>query len=62
MKVKQEIILSYYRNGYSIRKISRELGINRKTITRYVKAYESQRNPSSPLTIKIRVNGAQKLI
>lgn len=43
MKVKQEIILSYYRNGDSIRKISRELGINRKTVTRYLNAYESQR-------------------
>ncbi|MFZ5518051.1 MAG: IS21 family transposase [Candidatus Zhuqueibacterota bacterium] len=42
MNVKQEIILSYYRNGYSIRKISRELGINRKTVTRYLKSYESQ--------------------
>jgi transposase len=43
MKVKQEIILNYYRNGYSLRKISRELGINRKTVTKYIKAYESQR-------------------
>jgi len=43
MKVKQEIILNYYRNGSSIRKISRELGINRKTVTKYLNAYESQR-------------------
>jgi len=43
MKVKQEIILNYYRNGASIRKISRELCINRKTVTRYINAYESQR-------------------
>jgi transposase len=42
MQNKQELILNYYRQGDSIRKISRELGINRKTVTKYVKAYDFQ--------------------
>ena len=42
MKTKQEIILNYYRAGDSVRKISRELGINRKTVTKYIKAYDAQ--------------------
>ena len=40
MYTKQEIILNYYREGKGIRKISRELGLNRKTVTKYVDEYE----------------------
>jgi transposase len=39
MKAKYEIILRYYREGKSLRQISRELGLNRKTVTRYVEKH-----------------------
>ena len=42
MRTKQEIILNYYRTGNSQRKISRDLGVNRKTVTKYIKAYEAR--------------------
>ena len=42
LKNKQEIILRHYREGDSIRKISRDLGLNRKTVSKYLKAYESR--------------------
>lgn len=40
MYTKQEIILRHYREGYSLRQIAKELAINRKTVTRYVKEYQ----------------------
>ena len=42
MKEKQEIILKYFREGYSLRQISRDLDLNRKTVTKYVNGYKSQ--------------------
>ncbi len=42
MKTKQEIILNRYRDGASLRQISRDLCIHRETVTKYVKAYEAQ--------------------
>ncbi len=42
MKSKQEIIIKYFREGHSLRRISRNLGINRKTVTRYVSNYQLQ--------------------
>lgn len=40
MSTKQEIILRYYRHGDSQRKISRDLGISRKTVKRYLEEYK----------------------
>ncbi len=39
MKDKQEIIIRYITNGESIRKISREMQINRQTVRRYINQY-----------------------
>jgi transposase len=39
MNVKQEMILRYFREGHSQRKISRDLGLSRKTVKRYVAPY-----------------------
>ena len=41
MSTKQEIILNYFREGVSIRRISKELGIHRKTVRKYVSEYSS---------------------
>ena len=41
MAEKQEIIIRYYREGKSARKISRELGLSRKTVSKYISQYES---------------------
>lgn len=42
MNEKQEILLRYFRESHSQRKISRDLGLSRKTIKRYVAPYESK--------------------
>ncbi|HDZ42188.1 MAG TPA: hypothetical protein ENH59_11010, partial [Bacteroidetes bacterium] len=39
MSTKQKIILLRYRDGYSERRISRESGINRETVRRYLTEY-----------------------
>ena len=42
---KKEQILHYYRvDGLSLREISRRVGLNRKTVTRYVREYEASVN------------------
>ena len=43
MYTKQEIIIKHYREGKSQRQISRDLGISRKTVKKYVDAYEKYR-------------------
>ena len=43
MYTKQEIILRSHREGKSQREISRELGISRKTVRKYLRAYQSTR-------------------
>lgn len=40
---KQEIILRYFRDGESIRHISRQTGISRQTVGKYVAEYSSQK-------------------
>jgi transposase len=40
---KQKIIISHYREGKSQRQIERELGINRRTISKYIKDYENKK-------------------
>lgn len=42
MQEKQEIILGYYRSGLNKSEISRKLGINRKTVRKYLRNYEAQ--------------------
>ena len=42
LKTKQEIILKYYREGKSFRRIARELGVSRITTTKYIKKYEAE--------------------
>lgn len=55
MYTKQEIILRFYRDGSSQRQTSQELGISRKTVSRYVKQYQNilatGKNPSEALSI-----------
>lgn len=43
MQEKQEMILSYSREGKSKKRIARELGINVKTVRRYLREYEKKR-------------------
>ena len=40
---KQKIIISHFQKGKSQRQIAREMGINRRTITKYVKDYEGKK-------------------
>ena len=40
---KQELILKHYREGESQRDISRQTGISRKTIRKYINQYEEKR-------------------
>ncbi|HET8855761.1 MAG TPA: IS21 family transposase [Salinimicrobium sp.] len=48
MYTKQEIILKSFREGKSQRAISRELGINRKTVKKYIEEYEAWLSGKSP--------------
>jgi len=40
---KQKIIIAYFRKGKSQRQIAREMGLNRRTIAKYVKDYETKK-------------------
>jgi len=40
---KQEIILMKFREGASIRAIAKEVGADRKTVRKYIRQYEQQR-------------------
>ncbi len=40
---KQKIIITYLRKGKSQRQIAREMGLNRRTIAKYVKDYERKK-------------------
>lgn len=42
LKTKQEIILKHYRENKSFRRIAREIGISRTTVTKYIKEYEKE--------------------
>ena len=44
MKEKQSVILGYFRDGKSARQLSKETGISRPTVTKYVDAYEQERS------------------
>ena len=41
---KQQIIISYYRQGLSMRHIARTMKLNRKTVKRYIKGYCKERD------------------
>lgn len=47
MSTKQKIILHRYRDGFSERKIARELHLNRETVRRYLSEYERSRQELS---------------
>jgi len=40
---KQKIIIAYYLGKKSQRRIAREVGLNRRTVARYIKDYEKKR-------------------
>ena len=40
---KQKIIIAYYRKNKSQRRIAREVGLNRRTVARYIKDYDQKR-------------------
>jgi transposase len=44
LRQKQEVLLMYLREGESQREIARRIGIDRKTVSKYIKDYESKRN------------------
>ncbi len=50
MSKKQKIILHNYQDGYSERRIARELGINRETVRRYLAEYAKAREKLSDST------------
>lgn len=41
MDIKEQILHYYRVDGLSLREISRRVGLNRKTVTRYVREYEN---------------------
>ena len=41
MKTKQEIILRYFREGHSQRRISETLSVGRRTVKKYIAEYET---------------------
>ena len=43
LKKKQEVLLMYFREGKSQREIARVIGIDRKTIRKYIKEYEKKK-------------------
>lgn len=40
LKQKQDILLKYFRDGQSQRSIAREVGVDKKTVSSYIKNYE----------------------
>lgn len=44
MSVKQQIILRYFREGHSQRRISRDLSVSRKTVQKYISAYSQSQS------------------
>lgn len=55
LKNKQEIILKYYREGDSMRKISKDLGINRKTVTKYINDYDAKQKQLNPSSVETNI-------
>lgn len=40
---KQEVLLKYLREGRSQREIASEIGVDRKTVSKYIKEYENKK-------------------
>jgi len=40
---KQKIIISHFQKGKSHRQIARQMGLNRRTIAKYIKDYERKK-------------------
>ena len=56
MKEKQDVLLRFFREGDSKSKISRDLGINRRTVRRYIEEYLMvQEKEGLPKVIPARV-------
>lgn len=53
LKMKQEILLMYLREGRSQREIAREVGVDRKTVRKYINAYEQKVNALRKVDDKI---------
>jgi DNA-binding transcriptional regulator LsrR (DeoR family) len=43
LKKKQEVLLMYLMEGKSQREIARRIGIDRKTVSKYIKEYENKK-------------------
>jgi len=43
IKLIEKIIITYFRKGKSQRKIAQDLHINRRTIAKYIKGYETKK-------------------
>ena len=44
MRDKLEIVLQYFREGKSKRRISRDLGLHRSTVSRYIKEHQDEQS------------------
>ena len=54
---KKEQILHYYRvDGHSLREISRRVGLNRKTVTRYVREFEKMSLQEAKTALSVAFN------
>ncbi len=57
---KQQIIISHYRQGLSIRQIAKTMSLNRKTVKRYVVQYSKERNEGSGVIHKPRYDTSKR--
>jgi transposase len=62
MGEKQEIILRHFRDGASMRRISREMGISRDTVTKYIAEYSSQKEALSSLSGEFPVELIESIV
>lgn len=53
LKKKQEVLLMYLREGKSQREIAKRVGIDRKTVSKYIKEYEGQRSELEKLDANV---------
>ena len=57
---KQQIVISYYRQGLSMREIARKMNLNRKTVKRYVVQYVKERDEGSGVLQKPQYDTANR--
>lgn len=58
---KNEIVIGYYRQGKSLRQICRETGLHRRTVKRYVAAYEQEKRSGTQDTSVPKYNAAGRI-